>query len=111
MSVAVHVFGQVRMFRDLRPALMHLAIFYGFLAITVISANYFSLGLVQAVLSWPLDGLAWLSANGFRIDVATRRLSGESEAAMRQGFVRLFAEHRIPIDAQDPTTRLHSVWP
>jgi heterodisulfide reductase subunit C/nitrate reductase gamma subunit len=59
MSVAVHVFGQVRMFRDLRPALMHLAIFYGFLAITVISANYFSFGLVQTVLSWPLDGLLW----------------------------------------------------
>jgi Fe-S oxidoreductase/nitrate reductase gamma subunit len=59
MSVAVHVFGQVRMFRDVRPALMHLAIFYGFLAITVISANYFSFGLVQVALSWPLDGVLW----------------------------------------------------
>ena len=54
--------------------------------------------------SWQptLDGLKWLSANGFRIDVATRRLSGESEPEMREGFARLFSEHQIPIDAHDP---------
>jgi len=54
--------------------------------------------------SWKptLEGLEWLAANGFRIDVATRRLSGESEAEMRSGFGRLFAAHRIPIDAGDP---------
>jgi pyruvate-formate lyase-activating enzyme len=54
--------------------------------------------------SWrpTLDGLKWLSTNGFRLDVATRGLSGESEAAMRAGFARLFAEHNIAIDADDP---------
>lgn len=54
--------------------------------------------------SWrpTLDGLKWLSASGFRLDVATRRLSGETEAAMRAGFARLFAEHDIAIDADDP---------
>jgi pyruvate-formate lyase-activating enzyme len=54
--------------------------------------------------SWKptLDGLGWLVANGFRVDVATRRLSGESEAEMRAGFAALFATHRIPIDASDP---------
>jgi MoaA/NifB/PqqE/SkfB family radical SAM enzyme len=54
--------------------------------------------------SWrpTLDGLKWLSANGFRLDVATRRLSGESEAEMRAGFARLFAEHGVAIDASDP---------
>lgn len=53
--------------------------------------------------SWQptLDGLKWLSANGFRVDVATRRLSGESEADMRAGFARLFAEHDVAIDAGD----------
>ena len=59
LGVLVHVFGQVRMFRDVRPALMHLAIFYGFIGITVISANYFSFGVVEAILSWPLDALPW----------------------------------------------------
>ena len=54
--------------------------------------------------SWrpTLEGLEWLAANGFRIDVATRRLSGESEAEMRAGFARLFSKHGIPIDAQNP---------
>jgi pyruvate-formate lyase-activating enzyme len=54
--------------------------------------------------SWQptLDGLEWLTRHGFRIDIATRRLSGESEAAMRAGFAQLFAAHRIPIDANDP---------
>ena len=54
--------------------------------------------------SWQptLDGLHWLAANGFRPDVATRRLSGETEAGMRAGFARLFGEHNIAIDANDP---------
>jgi hypothetical protein len=54
--------------------------------------------------SWAptLDGLAWLAANGFGINVASRYLSGESEAAIRDGFRRLFAERAIPIDAGDP---------
>lgn len=54
--------------------------------------------------SWQptLDGLRWLAADGFRVQVATRRLSGESEPALRAGFARLFAEHGLPIDAQDP---------
>jgi len=49
-----------------------------------------------------LDGLAWLARNGFRIDIAGRRFSGEAEAAIRDGFARLFAEHGIPVDAHDP---------
>ncbi|MBP8295633.1 MAG: radical SAM protein [Burkholderiales bacterium] len=49
-----------------------------------------------------LDGLKWLSDHGFRIDVAARVLSGESDAEIRAGFARLFAEHGIAIDAHDP---------
>ncbi len=54
--------------------------------------------------SWApaLDGLAWLARNGFRIDVAGRRFTGETEQSMRDGFGALFAEHGIPIDAHDP---------
>jgi uncharacterized Fe-S cluster-containing radical SAM superfamily protein len=54
--------------------------------------------------SWApaLDGLTWLARNGFRIDVAGRRFTGESEASLRDGFAALFAEHRIPVDAHDP---------
>jgi predicted phosphodiesterase/uncharacterized Fe-S cluster-containing radical SAM superfamily protein len=49
-----------------------------------------------------LDGLKWLVANGFNVAVAGRTLWGEPDCAMRQGFARLFAEHAIPIDAENP---------
>ena len=54
--------------------------------------------------SWgpTIDGVKWLAANGFAINVASRYLSGESEAAIRGGFHRLFAEIGVPIDADDP---------
>jgi uncharacterized Fe-S cluster-containing radical SAM superfamily protein len=54
--------------------------------------------------SWQptIDGLLWLARNGFTLHVASRRLSGETEAAIRAGFARLFAEVGVPIDAHDP---------
>ena len=54
--------------------------------------------------SWAptIDGLVWLARNGFAIDVAGRRFSGEPEDAIRDGFARLFAELAIPVDAYDP---------
>jgi uncharacterized Fe-S cluster-containing radical SAM superfamily protein len=54
--------------------------------------------------SWTpaMDGLVWLARNGFRLDVAGRRFTGETEASMREGFAALFAEHAIPVDARDP---------
>ena len=54
--------------------------------------------------SWQptLDGLLWLARNGFAPSVASRRLSGETEAEIRQGFAALFAANEIEIDAGDP---------
>jgi len=49
-----------------------------------------------------LQGLIWLIENGFRFTVAGRSLSGESEAALRDGFAHLFAREKIPLDAGDP---------
>ncbi len=54
--------------------------------------------------SWgpTIEGIKWLAANGFAINVASRYLSGENEAAIRGGFRRLFAEIGVEIDAGDP---------
>jgi hypothetical protein len=54
--------------------------------------------------SWKptMDGLAWLAANGFTIAVASRQLSGEPEAVLRDGFARLFDEMGLALDASDP---------
>ena len=50
-----------------------------------------------------MAGLAWLSRSGFQAHVAGRSgFSSENEAALRDGYRRLFAEHRIEIDADDP---------
>jgi len=49
-----------------------------------------------------LEGLRWLAARGFALDVAGRLFSGQPEPAIRAGFARLFAAHAIPIDASDP---------
>jgi predicted phosphodiesterase len=49
-----------------------------------------------------LDGLIWLSENGFNIAVSGRTMWGESEMQERAGYARLFAEHGIEIDLDDP---------
>lgn len=49
-----------------------------------------------------VDGLVWLAAQGFAVDVAARMLGPESEAELRQGFAGLFAALALPIDADDP---------
>ena len=55
--------------------------------------------------SWEpaLDGLSWLSANGFSIAVAGRHLATESDADARDGYAALFADQNIAIDARDPS--------
>lgn len=54
--------------------------------------------------SWApmIEGLAWLSANGFDLAAAGRTRWGESEAELRAGYAALFAAHGIAIDAADP---------
>ncbi len=50
-----------------------------------------------------LAGLEWLTAEGFRLDIAGRAgFCGESEAEARVGYAALFAAHAIPVDAADP---------
>jgi uncharacterized radical SAM superfamily Fe-S cluster-containing enzyme len=49
-----------------------------------------------------LDGLIWLARSGFKVAVAGRTMWGGDLHAARQGYAKLFAEHGIPIDANDP---------
>jgi len=54
--------------------------------------------------SWAptIDGLLWLARNGFALDVAGRRFTGEPEVVLREGYARLFAALELPVDAFDP---------
>ena len=49
-----------------------------------------------------LEGLRWVAANGFAVDVAGRTVWDEPEEALRAGYAELFASEAIDIDATDP---------
>jgi len=49
-----------------------------------------------------LDGLIWLTRTGFRVAVAGRTMWGDDPETERAGYARLFAEHGIPIDVENP---------
>ena len=54
--------------------------------------------------SWEpaIDGLQWLSENGFNINVAGRTFWDENEGSLRAGYGRLFADIGLTMDPQDP---------
>ncbi|MDA7946824.1 MAG: radical SAM protein [Hyphomicrobiaceae bacterium] len=49
-----------------------------------------------------VDGLDWLSENGFRIAIAGRTCWNEDEAAERQGYADLITAHGWALNAQNP---------
>jgi len=53
--------------------------------------------------SWQpmLDGLCWLSDQGFTLHVAGRRLWGDDEQVLREGYSALFKRHNLKLDAFD----------
>jgi uncharacterized Fe-S cluster-containing radical SAM superfamily protein len=93
--------------RRLRPQLLALRNTYGARLRIRVSLDHHAPEVHEAERgprSWAptIDGLTWLARNGFAIDVAGRRFSGEPEQELRAGFGRLFAELDVPIDAADP---------
>jgi pyruvate-formate lyase-activating enzyme len=59
---------------------------------------------IRGRASWEpaMDGIRWLSREGFDLAIASRSLSGETEAEMRAGFAAFFSREGIEIDANDP---------
>jgi MoaA/NifB/PqqE/SkfB family radical SAM enzyme len=93
--------------RKRRDAMMALRDRYGDRLTVRVSVDHYDPAVHEAERgrrSWApmLDGLIWLARQGFRIDVAGRRFTGETEDSLRAGFARLFAQHDIPVGAQDP---------
>jgi uncharacterized Fe-S cluster-containing radical SAM superfamily protein len=93
----------------MKPALLRLRDRYGERMTIRVSIDHYGQEVHEGERgprSWTptIDGLTWLAANGFAVAVASRRLSGESEAALRRGFARLFVDLGIAIDAGDPVT-------
>ncbi|RJY10268.1 radical SAM protein [Aurantiacibacter aquimixticola] len=55
--------------------------------------------------SWEpmLDGMRWLSANGFSLAAAGRHLAGETDALSRNAYRLLFEGEGITVDTADPS--------
>ena len=93
--------------RKLRPRLLALHEAYGDRLTIRVSLDHYTQPVHESERgrrSWQptIDGLIWLARNGFSLDVAGRRFSGETEGALRAGYARLFAELGVAIDAYDP---------
>ena len=93
--------------RKLRPELLALREEYGDRLTIRVSLDHYDPAIHEQERgrrSWApaLDGLAWLARHGFRLDVAGRRFTGQTEQSLRDGFASLLADAGIPIDAQDP---------
>jgi len=93
--------------RKLRAALLDLRDRHGDRLAIRVSLDHYMPAVHEAERgrrSWAptIDGLVWLARNGFRLDVAGRRFTAETEAELRAGYARLFAELDIPLDAHDP---------
>ncbi|MHB8892489.1 MAG: heterodisulfide reductase-related iron-sulfur binding cluster [Candidatus Limnocylindrales bacterium] len=75
---------QTRMFRDPRAGLMHAGIFWGFILLTIGTANIVLGGLIQAVVSSPFDGLLWAAVNAMQNTVAIVVLASIAYAVWRR---------------------------
>jgi hypothetical protein len=91
----------------MKPALLTLRERHGDHLLVRVSLDHYGRSVHEAERgrrTWQptIDGLLWLAANSFAVSVASRRLSGESEAEIRHGFAGLFAELGLALDAADP---------
>ena len=59
---------------------------------------------VRGARTWQpaLDGIVWLSENGFDVSLAGRKLWTETETDLRNGYARVFSELGVKLDMHDP---------
>lgn len=79
---------------------------YGHLLTVRVSIDHYSRSVHEeerGPKSWAptVEGLHWLTSNGFTVDIAGRLFSGETEQQMRDGYARLFRREGIDLDALD----------
>ena len=83
-GVLLYALAQARMFRDARAGLMHVAIFWGFVALTIGTADIVTGGLVQAIVGWPLNGALWTGLTAIQNLAAVGVLLAVGFAAWRR---------------------------
>ncbi len=91
--------AQTRMFRDRPAGLMHFGIFWGFVLLTIGTANIAVGGLIGTVVSAPFDGLLWAAVNAMQNVVALVVLAAITYAVFRRMVIRparlTFSRHAL----------------
>ena len=94
--------------RKARPALLDLRRAYGPKLTFRVSVDHYTRELHELErgarsFEPTLEGLVWLSREGFAVSVAGRLYSGEPEQIVRAGYAALFAARGLALDAFDPS--------
>jgi uncharacterized Fe-S cluster-containing radical SAM superfamily protein len=93
----------------MKPALLALLARYGHNLTLRVSVDHYAPTLHEkerGARTWKptIDGLVWLARSGFDVHVAGRHFSDETDAQVRAGYGRLFAELGVALDANSPTS-------
>ena len=84
VSLVEYAFLQTKMFKDPGAATMHAGIFWGFVLLTIGTANIVTGGVIQGVLSIPFDGLLWTLVSAMQNVVAVAVLGSIGWAFYRR---------------------------
>ena len=79
-----YAFLQTKMFKDWRAGLMHAGIFWGFVLLTIGTANIVTGGIIQTVFSAPFDGALWTAISAMQNVVAVIVLASIAWAYWRR---------------------------
>jgi Fe-S oxidoreductase len=79
---------QVRMFRDPGAGLMHAAIFWGFVILTIGTLDRVSFGLVHGILAWPAEGWLWRAVLVLQNVMVVAVIAGVAFALFRRVVIR-----------------------
>lgn len=83
-----YAFLQTKMFKDRRAGLMHAGIFWGFVLLTIGTANIATGGIIEQVLTLPFDGLLWTLISAMQNAVAVVVLGSIGWAFVRRLITR-----------------------
>jgi Fe-S oxidoreductase len=79
---------QTKMFKDPRAGIMHFTIFWGFVLLTIGTANIVTGGAIQAVAQVPADGILWTAVSAMQNTVAVLVLVAVGYAFIRRLITR-----------------------
>jgi Fe-S oxidoreductase len=88
VGLVQYAFVQTKMFKDPRAGLMHAGIFWGFVLLTIGTADIVTGGVIQAVLSAPLGGDIWAAISAMQNIVALIVLASIAWAYVRRLVIR-----------------------